>query len=156
MAIRLPVLDGLRKSRMNRMWLLCIVQCRGFSLLFSVIVFQSTIQCLLNLIFHSHECYVLDVHPWEAAFFRHHEGITDFSHTFTSARQQRQCRGSSLSPQHLSFTSGKLILQYLIDTSQISNLPYGFAQCTKAACGSCATYLFPLIILDTIPVADLL
>jgi hypothetical protein len=82
----------------------------------------------------------LDVHPREAAFFRHHEGITHFFHTFMSVMQQRQCRGSSFSPQHLS-SSGKLISQYLIGTSQILNLPCGFAQCTKVACGTCATYL---------------
>jgi hypothetical protein len=61
----------------------------------------------------------------------HFSSITRFSHTFTSAMQQRQCQGSSLSTQYLSFASGKLILQKLIDTSQISNLPCGFAQCTR-------------------------
>jgi hypothetical protein len=30
----------------------------------------------------------------------------------------------------------------MIETSQISNLLCGFAQCTKAACGSCITYLY--------------
>jgi hypothetical protein len=83
----------------------------AFSLPFLVLVFQSTIQCLRNLIFHSREYYVLDVHPWEAAFFKHHKDITHFFHTFTSATQQKQCQGFSLSPQHLSFASGELILQ---------------------------------------------
>jgi hypothetical protein len=77
----------------------------AFALLFLVLVFQNTILCLLNLIFPSQECYVLDVHPWEAAFFKHHKGITHFFHTFTSATQQKQCQETSLSPQHLSFTS---------------------------------------------------
>jgi hypothetical protein len=101
----------------------------AFSSLFLVLVSRSTIQYPLHLIIHSQECYI--VHPWEATFLKYHEGITRFSHTFTSAMQQRPCQGSSLFPQHLSFTSGKLILQQLIDTSQISNLPCGFAQCTR-------------------------
>jgi hypothetical protein len=122
------------------MRLLCIVQCRSF--FFTVLG-----SCLLK--YHSMPpkshippLWVLcfGCAPIGGRIFRHHKGITHFFHTLTSTMQQRQHRGSSPSPQHFSFTSGKLISQYLIDTSQISNLPCGFAQCTKAACW-CATYL---------------
>ncbi|KAJ7859921.1 hypothetical protein B0H13DRAFT_2074408 [Mycena leptocephala] len=51
---------------------------------------------------------------------RYHSSSISFTHTLTSligtsiltsAAQQRQCRGRSLSPQRLSFASGKLTLK---------------------------------------------
>jgi hypothetical protein len=42
---------------------------------------------------------------------RYPSSSTSFPHILTTAAQQRQCRRSSLSPQHLSFTSGKFTLK---------------------------------------------
>ena len=112
--LRVP-LESLRKSRTSRTRLLCIAQSRGF--FFAVLNYclakyhsmplKSHIPLLRVLFF---GCATVGGRIFHGSQ-RHHSSSTSFSHTLTSATHQRQCRGSSLSPQHLSFASGKLTLK---------------------------------------------